>query len=114
MLKYYMDEHLPGPITRGLSQRGIDVFTVQEDNRETIPDPAVLDRAMELGRVVVTCDPDFLIEAVRRQREKISFAGLAWINQHRISIGRCIDELELIASVYEPEDLIDDIQHLPL
>ena len=30
-LKLYMDEHVPTAITEGLRQRGIDVFTVQED-----------------------------------------------------------------------------------
>ena len=64
----YMDENVHGAITRGLRQRGVDILTVQEEGREGTPDPQVLDRAGEMGRVLVSQDTDLLIEAVRRQR----------------------------------------------
>ena len=64
-----MDEQVPKPITVGLRQRGVDVLTVQEDNRTGVPDPILLDRAAELGRVIFSQDDDFLTEAHRRQVE---------------------------------------------
>ena len=30
---FYMDEHIPRSITAGLRARGVDLLTVQEDNR---------------------------------------------------------------------------------
>lgn len=66
-LALYMDENVHGAITTELRLRGVDVLTVQEDDRTGLPDPLVLDRAMALGRVVFTQDSDFLIEANRRQ-----------------------------------------------
>jgi hypothetical protein len=39
-------------------------------------DPRLLDRAGELGRVLFSQDEDLLIEAARRQREGIHFAGV--------------------------------------
>lgn len=64
-LALYMDENVHGAITTGLRLRGVDVLTVQEDDRAGLPDPLVLDRAMELERIVFTQDSDFLIEANR-------------------------------------------------
>jgi hypothetical protein len=33
-----MDEHVPGPITRGLIDRGVDVLTAQQDLGEGTDD----------------------------------------------------------------------------
>lgn len=64
----YMDEQVPKAITLGLRQRGVDVLTVQDDGFTTTPDPIVLDRATELGRVIFSQDDDFLMEDHRRQK----------------------------------------------
>jgi predicted nuclease of predicted toxin-antitoxin system len=63
-----MDEHIPRSITDELRRRGIDVLTVQEDNRQGIPDSDVLKRAIEIQRVIFSQDQDFLALAnLRRQ-----------------------------------------------
>lgn len=48
----YMDEHIPGAITRAMRRRGASVITAQEDGFSNTPDPKVLDRATILKRVV--------------------------------------------------------------
>ena len=48
----YMDVHVPAAITRGLLLRGVDVLTAQIDGTTELPDPDLLDRATELGRVL--------------------------------------------------------------
>ena len=77
-LKLYMDEHVPSAITVGLRQRGVDVRTVQDDALLGASDVYLLDRAMELGRVMFTRDTDFLREANRRQRHDIAFCGVVY------------------------------------
>ena len=57
----YMDEHVPSAITKGLRQRGVDVLTIQEDDRSGYSDPAMLARATELGRVLFSQDEDLPI-----------------------------------------------------
>ena len=37
-VRYYMDQHFPGPVTAGLRRRGIDVLTAQEVDRCELPD----------------------------------------------------------------------------
>ena len=44
-----MDVHVPLAITEALRQRGLDVITAQEDGARRFDDPALLDRATELG-----------------------------------------------------------------
>jgi predicted nuclease of predicted toxin-antitoxin system len=109
-----MDAHVPDPITRGLRARGVTVLTAQEDGSDRLPDPALLDRARALGYVLFTRDKDFLVEAARRQRAGETFAGIVYAHQLRVSISRCIDDLELLAKVYDPADMLNWVEHLPL
>ena len=59
----YMDHHVPAPITDGVRMRGVDALTAEEDGTRRLPDPDLLDRATELGRVLFSQDQDLLIEA---------------------------------------------------
>lgn len=114
MLALYMDHHIPRTITEGLRLRGVDVITAHEDGSSDMDDSALLDRAGELGRILFTQDDDLLAEATRRQREGASFRGVIYAHQLKISIGICINELEIISKAGEPDDLTDRIQFLPL
>ena len=109
-----MDEHVPRAITTGLRLRGVDVITAQEDGRAATLDSDILDRATSLGRIVFTCDEDFLREAHRRQIVGQQFGGVAYIHQQAISVGRCIQDLELIAVLHDPPDGQNRVIYLPL
>ena len=39
---------------------------------------------------------------------------MIYAHQLGITIGQCIDELELMAKVVEPEDLAGQVEYLPL
>jgi len=114
MIALYMDHHVPRAITEGLRLRDVDVITAYEDGTDDINDPALLDRAAQLGRVLFTQDDDLLVEATKRQKEGVTFSGVIYSHQLRISIGACINDLEIISKSGEPEDLIDRVQFLPL
>jgi len=113
-LLLYVDVHVRSEITRGLVARGVDVLTAQQDGTGALDDPALLDRATTLGRVLFSQDSDLLAEAVLRQREARRFAGVAYAHQLGITIGQCIDDLELMAKVMEPMEMVDRIVYLPL
>jgi hypothetical protein len=112
MLRLYMDEGVQGPITRGVRGRGLDVLTVQDDSRQAAPDPEVLERATELGRVLFTQDDDLLSEATRRQRIGQRFGGVVFAHQ-RVGVGRYVEFLELIAAAGEPEEFADRVFFIP-
>jgi hypothetical protein len=109
-----MDEHVRRAITNGLKLRGIDVITVQEDGRNGTPDSILLERATELNRVIFTQDDDFLVMANCRQQEGVKFSGVIYGHQQYVSVGQCVRDLEIIAKASEPEDLVNQVQYLPL
>jgi predicted nuclease of predicted toxin-antitoxin system len=109
-----MDENVPRAITSGLRLRGIDVLTVQEDGRRGLPDPEVMERATESGRVLFSQDEDLLAEAHRRQSGGIPFSGLVYAHPMHLTIGDCVRDLELIAMGAEPGEMENRVEFLPL
>ena len=110
----YMNQHVPRAITLGLRLRDVDVLTAHEDGASQMEDPALLDRASELGRVLFTQDDDLLAEATNRQRDGIPFRGVIYAHQMRVSIGACVHDLEIIAKACEPDDMQNRVEFLPL
>jgi predicted nuclease of predicted toxin-antitoxin system len=109
----YMDVHIPRSITNGLRLRGVDVLTAQEDGTITLTDPKLLDRATELGRILYSQDDDLLIEAHSRLQKNIEFSGVIYSHQLSSPIGRCVEDLEIIAKSLEPEDIANRIEFIP-
>jgi hypothetical protein len=109
-----MDVHVRRAITIASLDRGIDVLTAQIDGAGELDDPALLDRATMLNRVLFSQNQDLLIEETRRQRSAIPFAGVIYAHQLYVTIGRCISDLELIAKLCAPEDLANRVEFLPL
>ena len=90
------------------------MLTTEEDGTQRLADPALLDRATELGRVLVTQDQDFLVEAARRQRSGIAFAGVIYAPQDSALVGNYVRDLEYLGLVGEPKDFADWVIYLPL
>ena len=90
------------------------MLTAHEDGASELHDPALLDRAAELGRVLFTQDDDLLTEATQRQQRGQSFPGLIYAHQLRVPIGDCVRDLELVAKVGEPADMTGQTLFLPL
>ena len=113
-IAFYLDHDVPRAITLGLRLRGVEVITAYEDGTSELEDLALLDRAGELGRVLFTRDDDLLAKATKLQRDGIPFRGVIYAHQLRVSIGTCVQDLEMIAKAGEPEDLMNGIMFLPL
>lgn len=113
-LAFYIDEHVPDAITRGLRRRGVDVLRVQDNGQSNTDDGLILDEAMRLGRVVFTQDRDFLRHAQTRQATGVPFAGVVYAEQLLVTIGQCVRELEYMAAAGYPADMADKVEYLPL
>jgi Domain of unknown function (DUF5615) len=113
-VNFYMDEHVHRAITEGLRRRDVDVLTAQEDDRRNTPDDILLDRAMELNRVMFSQDRDLLIEGQRRPVEEIPFAGVIYAHQLLVTVGICVKDLELIAKTTDYEEYANRVEYLPL
>ena len=64
--------------------------------------------------MLFTRDADLIAEAVMRQRSGVTFAGVVYAHQLRVSIGQCVAELELIAKVSELGEWVNRVEYLPL
>ena len=84
------------------------------DHTARWPDSDLLDRATALGRVMVSQDQDLLAEAALRQRSGKEFAGLIFAAQTALSIGQFIADLELLATLAEPAEMLNRVEYLPL
>jgi Domain of unknown function (DUF5615) len=104
-LPIYMDVHVPIAITEGLRRRAIDVLTCQEDGTTEEDDEPLLARATESGRLLFTQDEDFLRIAAQWQRSGKPFLGILYAHQQGASLGRLVEDLELIATCAEPDEL---------
>jgi uncharacterized protein with PIN domain len=113
-ISFYLDEHIPRAVETSLRMRGVDVLTTQNDGRDGTPDPELLDRATLLNRILVTRDHDFLVEARNRQVGGEPFSGIVFAHQLRVTIGRLIEDLELIAKAAEPDEVRSRVIFLPL
>ena len=64
--------------------------------------------------MLFTEDADFLAEAAHRQATGLAFAGVIYIHQLHLDIGRCIADLEVIAKASDPPEWVDHVAYLPL
>lgn len=113
-LKLFMDHHVPRAISMGLRLRHVDVLTAYEDRAHELADPALLDRATNLGRVLFTMDDDLPAEAAKRQRAGIAFGGVIYAHPCDVSIGKCVLDLQLIAAAGTEADVAGRVVYLPL
>jgi hypothetical protein len=113
-LKIYMDVHIPAAITEGLRRRGIDVLTSQEDQTRRASDEQLLQQATVHDRLLFSQDQDLLRIAHHCQAIGQRFAGLVFAHQEGTSIGRCIDDLELIRAMLFSGGSRNRVIYLPL
>ena len=113
-LRLYLNHNVPRAVAEGLALRDVDVLTAYADGSHESLDPSLLDRATELGRVLVSMDDDLLKEAARRQEAGIDFAGVLYGHQLSCSVGAFVQDLELLAKACEPEELRGRVEYLPL
>ncbi len=113
-IQFYMDVHVPEAVTLQLRARGVDVLTAIEDNARQLTDAEILQRAHDLGRVVVTQDIRFRALAEAWQKKGRPFSGLVFSHQLRITIGQFVSDLGLIAEATAPEEWPNTVEYLPL
>lgn len=113
-LALYMDVHVPMLVTATLRRRGLNILTSQDDGTATQDDEFLLARSTELGRVLFSQDQDFLQIAAEWQRKERYFVGLFFSPQQGASLGRLTDDLEILLTCCELEEVRDRVVYLPL
>ncbi len=111
---YYFDHNMQTSVVTALRERGIDVLTTLEDRYDHHPDEEVLRRALELSRVVVTHDQDFLDLANEYLKRSQIFPGVVFCHLSKSSIGTLVEDLALIAEVVTYEELLSRVTWVSL
>ncbi len=113
-LSFYMDVHIPRSITNALRLKSINILTAQEDNTTLLDDKSLLQRATEKERVLVSFDTDLLSIVTDFYKTGKNFSGLIYAHPLKISIGKCIKDIETIASVVSVDEMQNQIIFLPI
>lgn len=59
-LSVLCDEHIKYYIIEGLRRQGVDAVSVQQVHLDATDDELIISAANQLGRVIYTCDDDFV------------------------------------------------------
>ena len=110
----YMDHHVPKAIQPVYVCETWMCSLLNEDGTDQLDDGLLLKRAHELGRALFTQDDDLLEEAAKCQHEGTPFSGVIYGHQLRVTIGACVQDLEIIAKSGEMKDLENQVIFLPL
>ncbi len=103
-----MDENLSPELANQLRLRGIDAVSVRDLNLLGDSDENHLTRALEMGRVLVTSDADFLIMSATQ----VEHAGIIFGKQEDHSLGDWVKGLELICFIYNAEEMKNHVEFL--
>ena len=116
MILFAADEDLDNDILRAMQRRepNIDIVRVQDVGLRGCDDATVLQWAASAARVLLTHDVSTMTRhALNRIRSNLAMPGIIAIPQ-RIAIGNVLDDLLLIATCSDPQDLSGRILYLPL
>lgn len=113
-IRYFFDEHLPGAVADGLRAKGIDVLTVEEAGRTSLPDDEQLRFATAERRVMVTHDADFLTLAAQFLVAGEVFSCVAYSHptKYQGDVGGLIQALELIHGAATPDEMLNHVEYL--
>ncbi len=107
-IRYFADQHFPGPVSDGLLRRGVDILTTQQAGRCGHSDPDHLAFATGEGRVLVSFDSDFLA----LHHAGTQHAGIAWCPATKYGIGELIRMLLLLRAVETPNEMRNRVEYL--
>ncbi len=115
MVRFITDEDFDGRIVRGLfrRKRDLNLVRVQDVGLLGASDEKLLEWATDNNRIVLTHDKRTMPRHIRdRLNAGLHVPGVFIVNDWA-SIGRCIDDLQLIAECSNESEWQDRIIYLP-
>lgn len=100
-LRFYFDESVDLPVSEQLALGGLDTVSAHSLDKLGDKDPAHLQRALEMGRVLCTCDSDFVDMA----QEGIEHTGIVFGAKNRFTIGEWVRYIRHLHATKDAEDV---------
>lgn len=107
-IRFYLDQHVPSLVARGLRQRGVDVLTAQEAGRCALSDCEQLAFAAGEGRVMVTFDADYLQLATAG----VEHAGIAYCHPTKYDARHLLRVLLVLHGVMDGAEMRNHVEYL--
>jgi hypothetical protein len=115
-MRFAADENFDGHILKQLRRRlpTIDVVRVQDTEMYRAADAQVLEWAAKEARIMLTHDIQTMVgEAYNRIEQGLPMPGVLLIPD-TLSIGKALDDLELVIGAGNPDDFMDHVTFIPL
>jgi predicted nuclease of predicted toxin-antitoxin system len=107
-IRFFADQHFPGPVSHALARHGIDALTVQDAGRCGLPDPDQLAFATAEERVMLTFDTDYLA----LHYSGAQHAGIVWCRAEKYRIGELFHLLLTLFGVFTADEMRNRIEYL--
>ena len=107
-IRFFMDQHFLGPVSRALVRHGVNVLTAQDAGRCGVPDPEQLAFATAEERVIVTFDSDYLA----LHYSGVQHAGIAWCEAEKYGIGELLAALLLVHGACDRDYMRNHVEYL--
>ncbi len=111
-LRLYADECVDARIVAGLRRRGVDIVTAGSKGLLGASDAEHVTRAVELARIPVSADQDFLRLAQESIEAGTAFPGLIFILP-KTRVGEAVRAIALVAEALDAADLAGWIEWVP-
>jgi len=112
MLKIYSDESSNIKIIRGLKRRGINAWSARDAGNLGLTDEEQLRYSFEQRACLFTTDDDFLKIAHEWIEHGKEHHGIIYVHPLKLNIGECINAIELIACIFDADDMKNHIEYL--
>lgn len=108
MVTIQADEHIPYAVVKGLRSRGVEIYSLDEEDLKGILDEPLLQFCLEQGRILLTNDTDF-IELTKSRKH----AGIIYLTEQLTPIGEIIRSVLLILNRHANEEFPNSIFYIP-
>jgi predicted nuclease of predicted toxin-antitoxin system len=112
MLKFYTDVHIAIEAITQLRSKGVDIIHCSEEGLDEAQDKVLLERAVELERVFVSCDSDFEgyhVEWLQSGKQHVGIVYFRMFDQCQ-SVGLIVREILFLSEAADtPHDLQNQI-----
>jgi uncharacterized protein with PIN domain len=108
VIRLHLDENLAQAVAHGLRLRGFDVTTTPDAHLLRASDETQLAYAVREGRVLVTCDIDFL----RTASTGVDHNGILFAEKNRHRHGDIVRGIVSLATRFSSEDLANTVVYL--
>lgn len=116
MVRFLADENFNNQIVRGVLRQssGTDIVRVQDMGLSGADDPAILVRAAQEGRIILTHDVATMVTfAYQHIQAGLYMPGLFEVSR-RVPVGLAIEEIILIAECSLEGEREEQVRFLPL